>query len=171
MEAMNEPKTLIIKDPRKTIFQASGATLVVLLGLVYVLVQWGEVLIDSSFVTDEAFAEGKNEMSEAVVAHEMHIEHQVKAIAAAQSAQNIQMTSHIKEFGEMVKSITLADAVDLYNNADEALYVHQRNESKDGATVSSASRRHDLQRRKISAKEYRDCVISESLNCEALRPR
>jgi hypothetical protein len=169
--SLSEPTTITLTDPRKTIFKASGATLVALLGILFVAVQWGETLLDFHFMTDKAYALGKTEMQEAVAQHEAHIEAQVSSIAKTQTVMKVQMDSHIKDFGQMVKSITLADAVDLYNNADEALYLHKRYEARDGVTPSSAARRHELERRKTSAKEYRDCVLEERPNCEALRPR
>jgi len=167
----NSPTTITIKDPRKTIFRASGATLAALLAMVFVAIQFGKTMLDMEFMTDAAYAAGKQEMYKAVERHETHIETQVAEIASAQAEQNTMMVNHIKDFGAMVKSIELADAVDLYNNADEALYLHRRYEAKDGVTSSSAERRYELERRKAAAKEYRDCVLGEYPNCDALRPR
>lgn len=168
----NSPKTITIKDPRKTIFRASGATLAAILTLIFIAVQFGKDLLDLEFMTDSAYASEKAAMSTKVEMHESKIAKQVASLTAVQSAQGVLLEHHIEDFQKMVKSIEVADAVDLYNNADEALYLQKRYEAKDGITSSSAARRHELERRKISAKEYRDCVLGESNpNCEALRPQ
>jgi hypothetical protein len=167
----NSPKTVTITDPRKTIFKVSGATLVVLLAMVFVGVQWGKLLLDTEFMTDAAYAAEKAQMFVAVAEHEQNFDERITELTAVQANQGQMLEHHIEDFGRMVKSIALADAVDLYNNADEALYTHLRYEAKDGATSSSAARRRELERRKIAAKEYRDCVLGEEPNCEALRPR
>ena len=165
------PKTITITDPRKAIFQASGATILALALGAWFLVGWSTELIDMRFTSDEAFAAGKSEMRLAVEAHETRIEAQVGAIASTQAVQGTQIDTLVIDFAALVTSITLADAVDLYNNADEALYLHNRFEASDGVSRSSTKRRHELERRKVSAKEYRDCVLHEQPNCEALRPR
>ena len=167
----NAPKTVTIQDPRKTIFRVSGATLLVLLTIVYVSVEFGRALLDAEFMTDAAYASEKGKMVIAVDAHRGQIEAQVAGLAEMQAEQGRRQVVQGEKLEMLIVSIELADAVDLYNNADEALYLHLRYEAKDGITSSSAARRHELERRKGSSKEYRDCVLGEMKNCEALRPR
>lgn len=168
----NSPTTITIKDPRKTIFRASGATLVAILAVIFVSVQWGKSLFDLEFMTDSAYASEKALMFQAIELHESHFHSQVAELTNMQSHQGKMLEDHIIDFKSMVRSIELADAVDLYNNADESLYLHLRYEAKEGKTSSSAARRHELERRKDASKEYRNCVLAEIVpNCEALRPR
>lgn len=167
----NSPKTIMIKNPRKTIFAASGATLVAIGIIVVISVSFGKSILDLEFMTDRAYASDQVLMQAKIAKHEARFDDQVAGLTIQQSVQGEMLEHHIKDFRQMVTAIAIADAVDLYNNADEALYLQKRYETKDGITPSSAERRDTLIRRKDSAKEYRDCVLAEKPNCKALRPQ
>lgn len=174
----NEPKTLTIPNPRKTMFKASGATLAALLVIAFIVIRFSGDLIDTRFMSHIEYDDEKSLMHSSVESHETTIEAQIRSIADTQASLQKILLAHISEISAMNDAhesfhleSSLGDAVHLYNSADNALHFHQRFEAKDGVTDSSANRRHELERRKIQAKEYRDCIIAEGPNCSALRPQ
>jgi hypothetical protein len=170
----DEERPIVIHDPRKLMFQISGATFVVLLGMIAASIVWGRALLDVEFMTDAAYAVEKKAMKVKIQEHETEIESQVMQLAAAQEQTSKSVDLLTSEFSSLMRNIAIADAVDVYNATDDALYQHRRDEAVTGVTRSSSIRREELDRRKAAAKEYRDCVLNDfndQRNCVALRPR
>lgn len=160
-------KAIEIKDPRKFWFKATGSTLLFFGAVIYFGVQWGHTVIDFTFMTDAdaagTTAELRQEMSVMVK--------QISKNGEANRENGKLFSQHITEFKKFSKTIQLSDAVDLYRLANNQVYQHAMNESRDGVTAISEHRGSELIQYREAAKEYRDCVINERKNCEVLRPR
>lgn len=164
-------KTITVHDPKKLFFRASGATIAMLFLIIIASVEFGRAALDTVFMTDLAYAEEHLKMEKAVAEHENKIEVEVGKIQQEQAETKKILEAHIADFHQLSKNINLNSAVDLYNSAEQTLYLHKLDESRNGETPRSIQRRHELERFRDAALEYRDCVINERKNCEALRPR
>ncbi len=158
--SLKGPRTIEITDPRSWVIKGSVGTLIIFFGIIYASIQWGHKLLDASFLTDSAYA-----------SDQVLVQTQMTELRAVQIEQNAQMTIHLAEFTTLSKNIQLSDAVSTYRNAEQALYLHELDEERNGETSRSAKRQRELKSERNQAKEFRDCVVGEELNCEALRPR
>ncbi len=156
----NQPRTIGIPDPRKLVIKTTFGALIIICGIILAAFTWGYKLVDASFMTDAAYASEKEVMQT-----------QVAALKAEQGLQRDLLEHHIEDFQGLSKNIQLADAVSTYRNAEQALYLHKLDEERNGATSQSAVRRQELTFERDQSKDFRDCVVNDRPNCEALRPR
>jgi len=155
-----EPATIEIPDPRKLVIKSSVGALIIIFGIILAAFSWGFKLVDSSFLTDSAYAADK-----------LVMQGRVSDLRIEQAKQRKLMEKHILDFKGLTKNIQLADAVSTYRNAEQALYLHKLDEERNGKTTQSATRRQELTFERDESKDFRDCVVNNRPNCEALRPR